>query len=158
MTQRHTRIHAPLRALAVVILLAGLVFGDAGAGLAKSDKAKGHGNKSNAQTTEERVEDEVIDEVLDGIFGENDREIIQRYVKDHGIKSKGLPPGIAKNLERGKPLPPGIAKRFLPSDLEGRLPKLRDGLERIIVGDDVTIIEEGTRIVVDILRDVLKRQ
>ncbi len=158
MTVFHATSHASMRALSVLVLLAGLVFGGAGAGLAKSDKAKNHGNNSNAQTTEDRVEDEVIDEVLDGIFGENDREIIQRYVKDHGIKSKGLPPGIAKNLERGKPLPPGIAKRYLPSDLEGRLPGLRDGLERIIVGDDVTIIEEGTRVVVDILRDVLKGQ
>jgi len=139
-----------------VLFVGVMALSMAGDGYAKNDKAKG--KKQNAQQTEERIEDEVIDEVLDGIFGENDREIIQRYVKNHGVTSKGLPPGIAKNLERGKPLPPGIAKRNLPTDLERQLPSLRDGLERIIVGDDVTIIEEGTRVVVDILRDVLKRQ
>lgn len=130
--------------------------------MAKNDKAKGVGQgngqaKQNSQQ-ENRLEDEVVDEVLDGIFGENDRKIIERYVREKGIGTKSLPPGIAKNLARGKPLPPGIAKRGLPTDLEGRLPKLRAGLERIIVGDDVTIVEEGTRIVVDILRDVLRRQ
>lgn len=139
------------------VVVAVMAIATAGIGHAKNDNANNKGNKHKAQQTEERVEDEIIDEVLDGIFGENDREVIERYVKDRGVKTKRLPPGIAKNLERGKPLPPGIAKRGLPTDLEGRLPKLRDGLERIIVGDDVTIVEEGTRIVVDILRDVLKR-
>lgn len=146
------------RSLIACLVVAAMAIATAGIGHAKNDNAKNKGNKHKAQQTEERLEDEIIDEVLDGIFGENDREIIERYVKDRGVKTKRLPPGIAKNLERGKPLPPGIAKRGLPTDLEGRLPKLRDGLERIIVGDDVTIVEEGTRIVVDILRDVLKRQ
>jgi len=145
-------------ALLAVIFAAGIPS----EGVAKNDKAKGVGQgngqvKQNAQQ-ENRLEDEVIDEVLDGIFGENDRTIIERYVREKGIGTKSLPPGIAKNLARGKPLPPGIAKRGLPADLEGRLPKLRAGLERIIVGDDVTIVEEGTRVVVDILRDVLRRQ
>ena len=139
-----------------------LALGIPSDGMAKNEKAKGNGQgnaqvKKNSQQ-ENRLEDEVIDEVLDGIFGENDRTTIERYVREKGIGTKSLPPGIAKNLARGKPLPPGIAKRGLPTDLEGRLPKLREGLERIIVGDDVTIVEEGTRIVVDILRDVLRRQ
>lgn len=147
-----------MRYCGTLLFVSVLTITASGDALAKNDKAKTNGNMSNAQQTEERVEDEIIDEVLDGIFGENDREIIQRYVKDRGIKTKRLPPGIAKNLERGKPLPPGIAKRGLPADLNRQLPSLRDGLERIIVGDDVTIIEEGTRVVVDILRDVLKNQ
>lgn len=35
---------------------------------------------------------------------------------------KPLPPGIRKNLARGKPLPPGIAKTRLPGGYVGRLP------------------------------------
>lgn len=37
----------------------------------------------------------------------SDREVavIREYFRDHGIKPKPLPPGIAKNLARGKPLP-----------------------------------------------------
>lgn len=150
-----------LSALAA-LLSAAIAIGAANTAMAKNDKAKGQGHgkaqmHQNAQQ-QERAEDEIIDEVLDGIFGENDRTIIERYVREKGIGTKSLPPGIAKNLARGKPLPPGIAKRGLPADLEGRLPKLRDGLQRIIVGDDVTIVEEGTRVVVDILKDVLRRQ
>lgn len=147
-----------VRTAAAFVMVVAMAFAFAGDGLAANNKNKNKGNKHKAQTTEERIEDEVVDEVLDGIFGENDREIIENYAKTKGIKSKGLPPGIAKNLERGKPLPPGIAKRGLPTQLEEELPTLRDGLERVIVGNDVTIVEEGTRIVVDILRDVLKGQ
>ncbi|WP_425405928.1 anti-virulence regulator CigR family protein [Hwanghaeella sp.] len=152
-----------VRSFSIVSLaLVALLFAGTGDVLAKNDKSNGHGQgKSQVHKNSQqqnRLEDEVIDEVLDGIFGENDRKVIEQYVREKGIGTKSLPPGIAKNLARGKPLPPGIAKRGLPADLEGRLPKLREGLQRIIVGDDVTIIEEGTRIVVDILRDVLRRQ
>ncbi len=145
----------------LVALLAGvLTVASSAEGLAKNDKSKDNGQgksqiQKNSQQQQQRLEDEVIDEVLDGIFGENDKTVIEQYVREKGIGTKSLPPGIAKNVQRGKPLPPGIAKRGLPSDLEGRLPKLREGLQRIIVGDDVTIIEEGTRVVVDILKDVL---
>ena len=39
------------------------------------------------------------------------------YHQGHGKKTRnGLPPGIAKNLARGKPLPPGIAKQVLPAE------------------------------------------
>ena len=142
---------------------------------AKNDKAQGAGaevgkpegkgkpadagrSASDDETVEERIEDEIVDEVLDGVFGEDEREIIETYARERGVRTSSLPPGIAKNVQRGKPLPPGIAKRGLPQDLESRLPPLREGLERIIVGDDVTIVEEGTRIVVDVLKDVLTGQ
>lgn len=136
---------------------------------AKNDKAQGAGAKggkpadagrsaSEGETVEERIEKEIVDEVLDGVFGEDERDIIETYARERGVRTSSLPPGIAKNVQRGKPLPPGIAKRGLPQDLESRLPPLREGLERIIVGDDVTIVEEGTRIVVDVLKDVLTGQ
>jgi len=148
---------------------AGLTFAPA---FAKSDKAKGgppddkgaperaggearRGEAESGESAGERLEDAVIDEVLDGVFGEDERAVIERYARERDLRPTALPPGIAKNVARGKPLPPGIAKRGLPRDLESRLPPLREGLERIIVGDDVTIIEEGTRIVVDVLKDVL---
>lgn len=128
-------------------------------------KAKGHGkaagqnaaaNQDGARDQGDRLEDEIVDEVLDGIFGEDERTVIQRYSRTHGLTGTSLPPGIAKNVARGKPLPPGIAKRGLPRDLDAKLPTLREGLERVIVGDDVTIVETGTRIVVDVLEDVLR--
>lgn len=119
------------------------------------NKAKGNKAKGTEDAAEERLEAEIADEVLDGVFGEDERETIERYVRTKGVATQSLPPGIAKNVARGKPLPPGIAKRGLPTDLESRLPPLREGLERVIAGDDVTIVEEGTRVVVDVLKDVL---
>lgn len=46
-----------------------------------------------------------------------------------------LPPGIAKNLARGKPLPPGIAKKMVPASMLGQLPSY-PGYEWRIAGDD----------------------
>jgi hypothetical protein len=64
----------------------------------------------------------------------------------------GLPPGIAKNVARGKPLPPGIAKKLSPQML-ATLPQ-RQGYEYAQVGADVVLIETATRLVVDVLKDV----
>ncbi len=70
-------------------------------------------------------------------------------------KKKGLPPGIAKNLQRGKPLPPGIAKRDLPSGLESSLPGKHDGYESLIVGNDVVLVEIDTGKIADIITDAV---
>jgi hypothetical protein len=70
-------------------------------------------------------------------------------------KSKGLPPGIAKNLERGKPLPPGIAKQQLPVGLVSALPAPPKGFERIIVDEKVLLVEIATQVIHDILVDVV---
>ena len=52
--------------------------------------------------------------------------IIREYYSAQSLKPKSLPPGIAKNLARGKPLPPGIAKTRVPDDLVGQLPSRAD--------------------------------
>ena len=70
-------------------------------------------------------------------------------------KQNALPPGIAKNLARGKPLPPGIAKKALPGDLSRRLPPVRDGYERIIVDGRVLLVEIATQVIHDILVDAI---
>lgn len=64
-----------------------------------------------------------------------------------------LPPGIQKNLARGKPLPPGIAKK-LDGRLVGRLPHY-DGYEWVQVGTDVILIAIATGIIHEVLHDVL---
>ncbi len=101
-------------------------------------------------------------------FTEIEKKVIEEYILKHpelkghtgtspSRKEKGkkpLPPGIAKNLQRGKPLPPGIAKNYLPSDLVVELPK-RPGYERVIIDGRVILVEIATGIVRDILEDVL---
>ena len=87
-------------------------------------------------------------------FTSSERELISAYFSKHAEDVTPLPPGIAKNLARGKPLPPGIAKRQLPAALKRELPQ-REGLEVTIFGDRVVLLE-ASGVVVDILADIFK--
>lgn len=143
-----------LRAFFGPRLLLAIALGfSAGPAMAKSDKAPGHaGPPGHAKQGGGGDVDLGLHAEIR--FGVNETEIIRDYFGRHGMTSKPLPPGIAKNLARGKPLPPGIAKRYLPQDLSLRLP-VYEGYERLIVGDDVLLVAAATGIIVDILSDVL---
>jgi len=71
-----------------------------------------------------------------------------------GLRS--LPPGIQKQLLRGKGLPPGIAKKFV------RLPKpvntyvnLPTQYDLLVVGSDLVLVDQVRAVVVDIISNVL---
>lgn len=100
------------------------------------------------------------------VFSNDEIRIIGAWYSDHGSSShkgngngkgkhKGLPPGIEKNLARGKPLPPGIAKQYLPDGLIKALPAPPKGYERIIVDGKVLLVEIATQVIHDILMDVV---
>ena len=106
----------------------------------------------------------VADARIKVVFSGDEIRIIGAWYRHHGSasirgggkgKSKGMPPGIAKNLERGKPLPPGIAKQNLPDGLQKTLPAPPAGYERIIVEGKVLLIEIATRIIHDVLMDAI---
>ncbi|MFW6089080.1 MAG: anti-virulence regulator CigR family protein [Gemmatimonadota bacterium] len=82
-------------------------------------------------------------------------EIRDYYETRTPVGAKALPPGIRKNLARGKPLPPGIAKRFLPGELRSRI-EIPKGYEIIEVGLDVLLVEVATNIVHDVLMDAVR--
>lgn len=94
-------------------------------------------------------------------FSDAEIRIISAWYDDHGQKKNGkarrggLPPGIAKNLARGKPVPPGIAKQHLPEELQRALPATRAGYERIIVDGKVLLVEVATQVIHDVLMDVV---
>lgn len=67
--------------------------------------------------------------------------------------TQSLPPGIRKNLARGKPLPPGIAKRC-DKRLLGQLPHY-EGYEWQQVGTDVVLVTLATGLIYEILQNVL---
>ena len=67
----------------------------------------------------------------------------------------GLPPGIAKNLARGKPLPPGIAMQHLPPDLVRRLPPVDRRFEYVVVAGKLLLVEVATQIVHDVLLEAV---
>ena len=81
-------------------------------------------------------------------------------------RGKGLPPGLAKRdslpprlqrqLEKNGTLPPGLARRELPAGLESQLPEPPPGLERIIAGDSVVLLEKATGKILDVIEGVLK--
>jgi Ni/Co efflux regulator RcnB len=74
--------------------------------------------------------------------------IVDGY-RDYWSPGPALPPGIQKNLARGKPLPPGIAKK-LDGRLAGRLPHY-DGYEWQQVGTDLILVALATGLIYEIL-------
>lgn len=73
--------------------------------------------------------------------------------KNKGVGNQGLPPGLAK---KGGALPPGIAKRRLPNNLLSQLPPPPRGYERVIVDKDVLLVNVATRVVHDVLTNILR--
>lgn len=110
-------------------------------------------------------------------FSAKQRELIDHYARNNGTvlveqersdasgkgqgkvhsKQKGLPPGIAMNLARGKPLPPGIAKNRLPPALAKQLPPPPKGKEIAVVDGRVLLIDIATQVVHDRIEGVFFR-
>jgi len=82
-------------------------------------------------------------------------QIADYYVAHPVSNVDALPPGIRRNLARGKPLPPGIAKKAAPAELTSRV-RLRDGYELVEVGLDAFLVEVATNVVHDVLMDVVR--
>lgn len=108
---------------------------------------------SNAQAQQGRRPQEQADDPQ-SVFSAGERETIRAYFAAHSHEVRALPPGIAKNLARGKPLPPGIAKQQLPADLQEQLP-VREGFEVTIFGDRIVLLE-ASGLVVDILEGIFR--
>jgi hypothetical protein len=117
--------------------------------------------------------------IVEKLFTELEKQTIERYYRDRYGKEadrkdkkkskekkqqKGLPPGLAKRetlppglaqqLQRNGRLPPGLDKRDLPDDLSSMLPRRMPGHKRVIVDNDVLLIEEATGLILDILEDI----
>ncbi|WP_275098149.1 hypothetical protein [Sedimenticola hydrogenitrophicus] len=117
------------------------------------------------------------DTLMGAVFSEIERRTIAEYYRGRfgqpayeqqrdkaAKKQKGLPPGLARRdrlppglerqLERNGHLPPGLEKRELPEGLERLLPPRRPEYQRVVVDNDVLLIELATGLILDILRDV----
>jgi len=78
----------------------------------------------------------------------------RRLAADYRLSGQqALPPGIRKNLARGKPLPPGIAKRSLPTPYLRQLP-VYPGYEWQMAGSDLVLLEAASGVIADVLIDV----
>ena len=110
------------------------------------------------------VENEDMSAVV--IFSDSDSTKIRNYYQNlkktktlpPGLaKKQELPPGLQKHIEKHGELPPGLEGRRLPQDLEGTLSHLPAGYIRLRVGGDIVLLNEKTRVVFDVIWDVLHR-
>lgn len=122
--------------------------GNGNSGKGNSDN---HGNKqNNGNHTSGKSNKSVREDVDARVSYDHARHLALNY----GLTGyDSLPPGIAKNLARGKPLPPGIAKKSVPASMLGQLPSY-PGYEWRVVGKDLVLIALSTAIVTTIINGV----
>jgi hypothetical protein len=129
--------------VAAVVIGTGLFCADV---LAQGQsQGRGRGSGSSAPQTTASVSASVV-------FRDSDVTTFRNYFTSHKIVAQPLPPGIAKNVARGKPLPPGIAKRAVPPDLLALGPKVGKDVSLAIVGEAVVALKGGN--VIDVLSGV----
>ena len=80
----------------------------------RKENGKDHKNAEKARKEDRKAEDKRDKDVAEWRkknFRDEDRTGVIRYFSDFRDQERGLPPGLAKNLQRGKPLPPGWQKK-----------------------------------------------
>jgi hypothetical protein len=123
----------PIRSFLLLSLLATVSIPLAAQG---SDKEK-HPNQPGVRT----------------VFHESDRGVFRDYYRGHPEAVKPLPPGIAKQLVRGKPIPPGIARTRVPDAVQTRLAWRPRGYDLFLVGDRVVLLDPNG-LVADVLNSI----
>jgi hypothetical protein len=131
-----------------------------------SSVGRGHDRRSD----EDEDDDDDLGERREGvraaeiIFTRDERILITDWFRGYhsnlppGLaKRDRLPPGLEKQLRERGTLPPGLQKRVqpLPWVLERRLRRLPRGYRRVVVGGNVILMDEGTAVIYDIIRNVI---
>jgi len=133
----------PLLALSVLLLSAPLYAGHG------HGNGHGHGHQGNGKNKHGEYQQEE-----EGLLLNRDYRNARRLAVSHGLTGySALPPGIAKNLARGKPLPPGIAKKAVPAPMLRELPHY-PGYEWRIAGRDLVLIALSTAVVTSVINNV----
>ena len=135
-------MNSAVRSTLGLLLLSLTVASVASPNLAAQGRGKGGGKSEPQSQTSVTV-----------VFRDSDRVAFRDYFVAHRIVAEPLPPGIAKNVARGKPLPPGIAKRSLPVELVRVAPRVAD-VSYAIVGEVVVAVRSG--VVIDVMAGVFK--
>jgi Ni/Co efflux regulator RcnB len=88
-------------------------------------------------------------------FGGIDREEANRTARMNNFYGyKPLPPGIRKNLMRGKQIPAGLVWMPIPAAYMRSLPRY-PGYEWRASGTDLVLVAVGTAIIADVIWDAL---
>ena len=80
-----------------------------------------------------------------------DRTMIRTYFRPHANGRTPLLPEVSSGDRR---VAPHLGPRRLPQDLEQKLSLLPAGYQRVIVGNDVVLVELASRVVIDVVREV----
>jgi hypothetical protein len=143
------------RILTKTLLVAALVLATPAA-VSAQGRGNGRGNgNGRARAQDDAAAAAVLDVAGVALSVELKQQIRDYYVAHPVVNVEALPPGIRRNLARGKPLPPGIAKKVAPAGLTSTIP-LRAGYELVEVGLDVFLVEVATNVVHDVLMDVIR--
>jgi hypothetical protein len=73
-------------------------------------------------------------------------------------RTGSLTRSILKDPETGAPLPIGTHREQLPADLREKLPSPTPGTDRVLVGDDVVLVDRRTDIVLDVMRGIAAKK
>ncbi len=126
-----------------------------------ADKNKTNARKKNDDDDKDEERKKRKDKDRDKDMKLEDKD---KSSKGHG-RGNGLPPGLAKRAQlppglakRGNKLPAGLMKGDLPSELESKLPPLPKNVERVIVDNDVLLVQKGTDLILDVLEGVIRGQ
>jgi Ni/Co efflux regulator RcnB len=130
--------------LSLVMGLSPMLLADPGKGKGH-DKGNQHDNQRHQGSANGWQSGPSVD--LGGV------RVILNDNRDYWSPASSLPPGIQKNLARGKPLPPGIAKK-LDSRLINRLPHY-DGYEWQQAGADLLLVAIASGVIYEVLHNVL---
>ena len=150
--------------LLIAAIAAALAFGSAQAakpeGKGKpeqSQNAKGNNGKSDDKAGQEdhggKSDGRKGHDGKDLRYAGISRDDARRYANQYRVGGyKPLPPGIRKNLARGKPIPPGIAMTRLPQGYVDRLPRY-PGYEWRGYGSDLVLVDALSNVIADVILD-----
>jgi hypothetical protein len=131
-------------AVTIVSILAPVIAADQG-------QSQGRGSSSSGK----KGGGKDADVSVNFTFNNGDHDTFRNYFRTHKITAEPLPPGIAKNLARGKALPPGIAKKAFPNDLvRGLGSRVQPGVTFTIAGDRVVALKDGK--VIDLIEGLFR--
>ena len=82
-------------------------------------------------------------------------EVRRIIVAEQKTGYRRLPPGIVKNLARGKPLPQGLRKDKMPEAIVDKLPPYPD-YEWRRYGADLVLVQLATQVIAEIFSDAFR--
>jgi hypothetical protein len=136
-------MRSPITVFVILLLATATAFADPPADKGKPEKGPDKGKPDDGLSVD-------VDLRFGGIDVREARELAREY---GATGYKPLPPGIRKNLARGKPMPPGIQKTRMPDGFIGRLPAY-EGYRWDAAGTDLLLVQVASGVVADVLSNV----